>query len=61
MIVIFSNFQLKAALTEFKIPKMRVISDVPDSTSAEIEGVEIPNNVDYVRLNTSRFISFTYF
>lgn len=50
----YSPFQLKAALTEFKIPRMKIFSDVPDSASAEIEGVELPNDVEFVRLNTSR-------
>jgi len=53
-VIDYAGIALKAALTEFKIPKMNVLSDMPDSIGAEIEGVEMPNDVEFVRLDTSR-------
>lgn len=37
---------------------MRILSDMPDLTSAEIEGVELPNEVEFIRLDTERLVLY---
>ncbi|CAD5211122.1 unnamed protein product [Bursaphelenchus okinawaensis] len=53
-VIDYAGIALKAALTDFKVPKMRVLSDVVDGLGAEMDGVEFPNEVEYITLDSSR-------
>ncbi|CAD5215537.1 unnamed protein product [Bursaphelenchus xylophilus] len=53
-VIDFAGMALKAALTDFKVPKMRVLSDVVDGLGAEMDGVEFPTEVEFITLDTKR-------
>lgn len=36
------------------MPKMKVLSDVVDGLGAEMDGVELPTEIEYITLDTSR-------